>query len=441
MPALPPLRPLLALTLALAAVPAAQSAAAPPAEACLRLTDDGAWCWFSDPRAVTSAGRTYAGWVTEDGSIQVGALDHATGRAQVATLHAQFERDDHDHPVLLLLPDGRLRAFYSRHNGRGLQSRVTTRPGDIGAWEPEVTLPITDASGGTAGVTYAHPVRLAGRGDRVLLFWRGISWKPTVAESADGGATWSPARVVFSLPGLPAGNRPYAKYATNGRDRVHLALTDGHPNREATNSIYYAGCRDGSFFRADGSRIAADGELPLRPGQADRVYDAAATGVRAWIWGVAADRADRPVIVYSRLPAPGDHRYHYARWDGARWLDTELCAGGGWFPQTAPGATEREQQYSGGLALDPDDPSVVYLSRPRDGVREIERWVTPDGGRTWTSTAVTANSRHDNVRPFVVPGHAAGGPTVLWMNLSGRYRHYTDFRCSIMADLPAAASP
>jgi hypothetical protein len=257
-----------------------------------------------------------------------------------------------------------------------------------------------------------------------------------MATSTDGGRTWSPARVVFSRPGLPPEDRPYAKYASNGRDRIHLLFTDGHPNREATNSVYYACYRGGAFYRADGTRIAGLDELPLRPEQADRVYDATATGVRAWIWGIACDARDRPVIVYARLPATADHRYHYARWDGSRWQDTELCAGGGWFPQTPAGGTEREPQYSGGLALDPDDPAIVYLSRPRGGVRELERWTTPDGGRTWTSTALTANSRQDNVRPFVIRGHAPGGPTVLWMNLSGRYRHYTDYRCSIMTDLP-----
>ena len=142
-------------------------------------------------------------------------------------------------------------------------------------------------------------------------------------------------------------------------------------------------------------------ELPIRPAQADLVYDAKKTGVRAWIFDLAFDESDRPVLAYTRLPEETDHRYHYARWDGQQWLDTELCAGGKWFPQTKADQKETEPHYSGGLSLDSNDPSVVYLSRSVEGVREIERWTTADGGKSWKSEAVTSGSKFDNVRPFV----------------------------------------
>jgi hypothetical protein len=37
----------------------------------------------------------------------------------------------------------------------------------------------------------------------------------------------------------------------------------------------------------------------------------------------------------------------------------------------------------------------------------------------------------------VVRNAEQGGPKVLWMNLSGRYVHYTDYLCSIKMDRPA----
>jgi len=40
------------------------------------FTEDGAWNWCQDPRAVFVKGeraRTYAQWVTRDGRLQVGA--------------------------------------------------------------------------------------------------------------------------------------------------------------------------------------------------------------------------------------------------------------------------------------------------------------------------------------------------------------------------------
>jgi len=412
--------------------------AARPAEACASFTDDGGWCWFSDPRAVSRDGRTYSGWVTGDGSIQAGCLDHASGTVTLFTLHEAYERDDHDNPSFLFLPDGRLMAFYTRHSELDqINSRTTTRPGDITAWEPEVVLPIHDQSPKRSGITYANPFMLSDENNAIYLFWRGVSYKPTMARSLDGGKTWSAAQPVFSREGLPAGNRPYAKYASNGKDRIHFLFTDGHPRVEPENSIYYACYRGGALYKADGTRICGVEELPLRPEQADLIYDARKTGVRAWIWGIAFDEEDRPVVAYTRLPEETDHRYHYARWTGEEWVDTELCAAGRWFPQTPAGQREREPHYSSGLALDPDDPSIVYLTRPVNGVRELEKWTTADGGRTWKSEAITAGSEHDNVRPFVVRNHAPDGPTVLWENLSGHYIHYTDYRASIKLDRPA----
>jgi hypothetical protein len=185
------------------------------------------------------------------------------------------------------------------------------------------------------------------------------------------------------------------------------------------------------FFKADGSRVSSLDSIPFGPRDADVVYDARKTNVRAWVWDVAEDRQGFPVITYARLPERTDHRYHYARWDGSRWHDHEIVPAGKWFPQTPPGEEEREFYYSGGVVLDHGNPSVVFLSRPVNGVFEIERWVTKDLGRTWTSRAVTSGSDNDNVRPFVVlhsqPGNA---PNLLWMN-NQHYIHYTDYRSSI----------
>lgn len=139
------------------------------------------------------------------------------------------------------------------------------------------------------------------------------------------------------------------------------------------------------------------------------------------------------MIVYTRLPEETRHVYHYARWDGAAWRDHEIVAAGRWFPRTPPGQKEREPHYSGGIALAPDDPSVVWLSRPVNGVFEIERWRTPDLGAHWEHEPVTAGSRADNVRPVAVRG-APG--QVLWMHLDRGYEHYTRFGCSIRMNRP-----
>jgi len=405
-----------------------------PAEEFANLTGDGAWCWFSNPRAVSRDGKTYTGWVTEDGSVQAAELNHATGRVTTVDLHKQYQRDDHDNPSFVFLPDGRLTAFYCRHSNGLINSRTTARPGDFTEWTPEVTPSLNDK--GYIGMAYCNPYLLSEEKNTLYLFWRGKSFKPTMSKSTDGGKTWTPAQVVFSRAGLPRNNRPYAQYASNRKDRIHLLFTDGHPDSEPHNSVYYVCYRGGAFYKADGTRICGVDELPIRPEQADCIYDANKTGARAWVFDMAFDKNDNPVIAYTRVPEATDHRYHYARWDGKQWLDTELCKGGKWFPQTPHGVRETQPYYSSGLSLDHSDPNVVYLSRPVNGVREIERWVTADAGKTWKSEAVTAHSKFDNVRPVVVRNHAPDGPTLLWMNLDGRYVGYKDYRTSIKMDRP-----
>jgi hypothetical protein len=147
----------------------------------------GAWCWFADPRAVHHAGRTYVGWLDAGGNVLVGSYDEAGHRSQVAIVHQRLGSDDHDNPVLLVEPDGRLTVFYSRHDGRGgLMYRRTKRPRDIGAWGPERRVP---GAGPRRGWAYPNPQRVAAE-RRTFLFWRGLQWDPTFATRRDGGR-WS----------------------------------------------------------------------------------------------------------------------------------------------------------------------------------------------------------------------------------------------------------
>lgn len=395
------------------------------------FTSDGAWCWFSDPRAIFADGKVYAGWMTSDGSVQVGVWNPAAPDqpAVITTLAHQFERDDHDHPALLALPDGRLATFYAQHDFGDMHFRVTEKPGRIDAWRETRTLGF-NPGGGSHGVTYANPVLLRDEADAIHLFWRGTTFKPTFAVSRDLGKTWSAPRILIAERGSDEQVRPYVKYWSDDRARIDLVFTDGHPRDEPTNSIYYLRYAGGCFFKADGTLVGTMDELPFDPAQCDRVYDGS-TGGRAWVWSIAADAEGNPVIVYTRHPTEDDHRYHYARWTGERWLDVQIVPAGKWFPETPPGTVEREPHYSGGAALDPQRPETVYTSRPIGGVFEIERWSTSDGGRTWRSEALTQGSRANNVRPIVVRGTPPGSSIVMWMRNTGGYVHYTDYRSEL----------
>src|SRR4051794_36926881 len=187
----------------------------------------GAWCWFADPRAVVAGGKTFAGWIDSSGDVRVATLGGAT-----ATLHTGLGVDDHNNPALLVRADGRLQAFYSAHGGAEMFFRLSA---DGERWDAERR--VATNTPGTRGFTYPNPVQLAGEQGRIHLFWRGGDWNPAFSTSPDG-LTWAPARTLIRVPG----QRPYVKVASDGRDTIHVAFTDGHP-RETRGPAPRGGAR------------------------------------------------------------------------------------------------------------------------------------------------------------------------------------------------------
>ncbi|GAB4429180.1 MAG: hypothetical protein OHK0039_47780 [Bacteroidia bacterium] len=414
------------------------------AETYRTLAFDGAWCWFSDPRAVYHEGRhrrTYAGWIDSYGDVTVGYLDHETGKIRTHVLHDGLEVDDHDNPALIFDPTGRLLVFFSKHSSRSpISLYIAAAPEQIDAWEPVRTLdlnPYAAYPGWEGSYTYVNPVYLPAE-DRFYLFWRGIDSKPTFATSDDHGRTWSAGRLCILPERSYAFRRPYLKVAGNGRDKIFFAFTDGHPRNEPTNAIYCMYYQAGSYYRIDGTRIGAVEAGPVAPADASRVYDAAQG--RAWVWDIAVDAEDRPALVYARFPDDSTHIYCHARWDGRRWQTQDLADGGGWFPETPAGTSEREPHYAGGVVLDHEDPQTLYLSVRRDSVFEIERWQRGKG-KNWQVTALTRGSRKDNIRPVAVRNATGDNPLqVLWL-CSTRYVHYTDYQTAVQTSLPLTLPP
>ncbi len=259
--------------------------------------------------------------------------------------------------------------------------------------------------------------------NRFYVFWRGSNWQPTFSTSSDG-RKWTEPKTLIQGKGA----RPYTKIVDDGISSIHFAFTDGHPRKEKKNSLYYLRYKSGHFFKANSSLASTMAALPISPDKADRVYDGGAKG-RAWVWDIALDKDRLPVIAFTRLPSETDHRYCYARWDGEQWLDVQVTRAGKWFPQTPDGKREREPHYSGGMALDHANPSILYVSRPMKGEFEIERWQTTDRGGTWRSQAITRQSNVLNVRPVVPRGHTGRTSAVLWM--FGSYKHYTKYKTGI----------
>lgn len=392
------------------------------------LTSDGAWCWFGDPRGLYYHGtyeKTYMGWLTSTGHVIVGSYNHATGELSSIDL-GYIQVDDHANPSVFMRNDGRLMVFYSGHNTGDMFYRIANNPEDISSWGSVRTVP-----DGGFNVTYPNPFQLANESNKMFLFWRGIDWQPTMSTSTDGGLNWTTPVKVFQ-----AGARPYAKYESDGLGKIHFAFTTGHPRNEPQNKIYYGYYYNGAYYRANGTFIKNVSAGNLVATDLDLVYNASAG--KGWIWDIALDSNGYPVLVYAAFPADNQHYYRYARWNGSAWEDHPVTFAGTWFPQTPTGTTEPEPNYSGGIMLDHNNPSIVYLSRQVNGIFEIEKWTTSNGGTSWSSVSITSGSTKSNVRPFVPRKHKAGEIDVIWMNLSGRYVHYTNYLTSLMMYSPNA---
>jgi hypothetical protein len=399
-----------------------------PGDSFSTITDDGAWTWYGDPKAFYYNGeyeKTYIVWINSHGDAEIGSFNHRSKETVQSVLHVNLQRDDHAHPSLLLRSDGRITAFYSAHNGAHLYFRTTVHPEDITQWSDEREVGVN--SSGTKGYTYPNVVTLSEENNTVYLFWRGADWQPTFSTSTDG-VNWTTARTLIQESG-----RPYVKMESNGHDEIHFVFERGHRRNE--NNFYYMCYRKSALYKADGTKIKSMDQLPVRAEEAEVLYDTQVEDVSASVWDIALDSRGFPVIVYVKfVDNSSDHRYYYLRWNGVSWLRHELTKGGG--------SMGGEAQFSGGLTLDHRNPSLVYLSRPVNGMFEIERWITADEGKTWSSTPVTAHSKNKNTRPCVPRNHPGGEAGLIWMY--GSYDAYTSYNTGVKAaptDILTASTP
>lgn len=405
-----------------------------PGEVYPSITDDGAWCWFSDPRAIYANGKIVTGWVTKDGSIEAAQLDPLAGKVATLTLLEKLEKDDHDNPAFVDI-DGDVQAFYTKHIPVGIyQDQLDFTHGLAAVTMHQKTNPIDSAElkrFPRYTTTYANPYALKAENNRLYVFGRWTGFKPNVMWSDDHGHTFTKAKVFITNYPFDQGNRPYVKYYSDGNSRIHIVFTDGHPRVEPLNSVYYAYYEKGAFFKADGTQICTMEEAPFEPKDATLIYQANDETGRAWVYDMAADEKGNPVVLYARYPNEESHVYHYAAFDGNDWNDIEICNAGKWFPQTPEGEKEREPHYSGGMTINPTKIEEIYVSQEVNNVFEIEKFTLQSDAKTWKIEPITQHSTNDNVRPFFPRGgQSESTPVLLWMN-NKKYVHYTDFDSEI----------
>lgn len=384
------------------------------------ITNDGAWCWFSDPRAIYVDNKMFGGFVDKEGSIWAFCYDPNTQEKQQFKLYDKLDYDDHANPSVMALPDKRIAIFFSAHGGTKnspIYYAISKNPADVSAWG-EVQKINPDMKG-NLGFCYSNPVMLSEEGNRTYIFFRGRNFKPNFVSTTDFKKWDKPITLVVNDSIYGEEGRPYMKVATNNKNKIFFAFTDAHPRNRATNSIYFMMYKDGKLCGANGRVISESMKNPVCPGMADKVYDATKTFDKSWIWDIAFDKDENPVLVYARFShGTSIHSYWYARWNGSEWENHKITDAAQCFMRNDynnKNYLEKEENYSGGIYLDHENPNIVYTSRPINNVFEIEKWTFTGGKKKWETEAITAESERDNIRPFVVRNYPKGQPNVLWV--------------------------
>ncbi|MDR2983150.1 MAG: BNR repeat-containing protein, partial [Puniceicoccales bacterium] len=446
-----------------------------------RVAVDGAWTWFNDPRALFHNGALYVGFVRmADGASCVNAINTNTRTFATVLVSDRKQKDDHNNPALLPLEDGRLMTFYCRHSIDKYSqycTSLTTTPATAVDWDSWKDSQVFTSS----AVSYQNPYQLSVENGRIYNFFRDQGWDPCFITSDDLGQTWSTSNYLIN-----AGNtnvRPYVKYASNYKDRIDVLYTDDHP-KPTQNSLYHFYIKGGKIYKTDGTTLktAANpaiertlANLPILHDSGERGtviyqysdvtttnYDNYIPGGRAWCSDIVYDKNGNPVCVFSvqlkktsqSSNADWDQSrefYYYARFDSTtnQWKKRLIAYGG------RPLYND-QQHYSGNIALDPENPDIVYISTnaalpfaltvdlaptnfyqsiplAENARYEIWRGALTDeadaaGDIAFDWTPMTQNSIKDNFRPYV-PRNSPYAESLVYFY--GTYTTYTNFSTEV----------
>jgi BNR repeat-containing family member len=414
-----------------------------------RLSADGGWCWFEGPAARMHddklvVGSIPSGWLEAErrGDVELLIHDPKSERSRRIELADRLQLDDHNQPALLPTADGRLLAVFSRHGNDSLIRSRRSLPGDLSRWEA----PRQYRPSPSSRVTYSNLMRPDPKGP-IYNFFRGLdgSWKPSFVVSEDEGQSWRRGGIAIDVPG-EVKHRPYVRYASDDRGRMHLVYTEGHP-RNFDNSLYHVVIDDGQICASDGRPLAPLAKGLSRPDLGTRIFQGSADAV-AWVADVVADPGGGLRVLFTTQrdgaglpPKKGglDHRFHLARYLNGAWTQREI----------APAGTRLyagEDDYTGLGALDPRDPLRLVISsdaqvlpqqdEPKPMTHELYEGRLSPGGWIFERLTNTPPSPRGgaplrNLRPILVDDAKGRQSWLLW--LRGRYRSYGSYEQEVLA--------
>ena len=347
------------------------------------VTNNGGWNWYVEPSGthiqpgdalatryesgqyssnngyVFKHDKTYMGWVEDEGTIVVGEYDHDTDTYKRVVVHEFLEADDHNNPAVVVLPDGRIMIFYSKHTTEDrMYYCVSKNPEDISEWNDwQYYHCYTAVENSTYNATYpsvfmVHDDEGIEGNDVIYVGWRGVHWKPTLAKFSmpdeNGIIETVMGQTQFANTSYwsyddggrsDGGRRPYTKYDYDfDRNKIYITFTANHPDNDVNNHIYYVtlDITDQNLYTAKGTLLqplpfenkaeyvsqganGTNGQWGIITNQLVGTYpellvfDANAQITnggerRGWTWDIKVNENGEPCIVYVDVTAtaPGE---------------------------------------------------------------------------------------------------------------------------------------
>ncbi len=399
------------------------------------VATDGAWTWYNDERVIFNSNIFYASYVKRDGSSAITAF----GAENAASSYAQNEKvlsswkmnDDHNNASILALDANNLVATYATHGkSMSFYQRMIKAPrfGEYSlSEEREIEVVNTPK-----GVTYQNLHQLMGEDGRIYNFFRGNNFNPNFVYSDDNCQTWSEPTWLIAA-GTNSNRRPYVKYISNGKDRIDILYTDGHPRNVKNNSVYHMYYTKGKFYTSTGKVIKSMEQLaeaPMRPEDGTLIYDGNGEMGRGWVYDLEYDSKGMPHAAFISSPSGdigSDMRYWSATFDGKKWKAAQIAFAGS-------NLYTVEQHYAGGIALMPNDSNIAVIScnvDPSNGeplTRGIYQLFKGEkSGNKWSWTQLTHDPVYDHLRPVIVRGK---NNALFWF--TGDYLSFMNYDTDIM---------
>jgi BNR repeat-containing family member len=419
-----------------------------PGEQFAPIATDGMWTWYGEPKAVYYEGtyrRTYMTWNTSSGTKGIAYYDHDTKDTANASLPAMpYNGSDHNHPAIIMRPDGKIMVFCTGHDGGEVTEYISKNPEDIkGGWDGPYY------PGGKGGYCYCNAIFLKNEGTkgRFYIFYRDntqytgetTNYCPAFCTSDDWGVTWSGKTRLYTYAG--SAYKPYLKYASDGLSEIYISIE--YQNREGAGQgrpDYFMKYHNGTFYTVDNRVLATMATLPVINTQLDTIFYpyTYGAGFSNTCCDIAIDANNNPVILYCSFQSTTLYEYWYMRWTGTTWYKRPLVNSGAY-----RGA---QSGFFAGLTFDHENPNNIYLCRQLlkpagtpfnlmdtsvanyktltaaawttvDAVHELDRWTTSDGGVTWDSLAITRGSTNKNMLPCVPRNHKPNMKVdCMWLN-------------------------